>query len=427
LYEPGHHAVQARERAKSRARLRELEDQAIAAAVVRQVELGLDVVSDGEFRRWMFLNSFYDAVEGFSTDRNPIEFTNERGETAILQVHRVEERLRLVDSPAAREAAYLASITEHPFKVTFPAASIFTHPFSFEAGVTDRGYRDLGELVEHMISIERSLIGDAIAAGCRYVQLDFPLYPYLVDERWAGRFREAGHDVAKLVDGAIAADRAVLQGIPDDVTTALHICRGNYRSRWLCEGSLEPVAERVFELPYDVFLIEWDDAGRDGGFEALRFVPQPGPLVVLGLVSTKTRELESEDALLGRVHEAARYVSLEQLALSPQCGFASVLEGNEIDEATQWRKLELVARVAERLWSYLDASRSSCRHAPRAGGEDVRHRLPRRPAAGAAAASRARLSARRGGAARPARSSSPGERAGGLHEQEVPAATCRRG
>ena len=129
-----------------------------------------------------------------------------------------------------------------------------------------------------------------------------------------------------------------------------YVCRGNYRSSWLCEGSLEPVAERLFgELPYDVFLVEWDDVGRDGGYEPIRHVP-PGGIMVMGLVSTKTRALETQDDLLRRLDEASRYLPLEQLALSPQCGFASVVEGNEIDEETQWRKLELVARVADRAW-----------------------------------------------------------------------------
>jgi 5-methyltetrahydropteroyltriglutamate--homocysteine methyltransferase len=345
-YEPGHHALLREERAKDLSRLRRAEDEAIAEAVRRQIEIGLDVVSDGEFRRWMFLNSFYDAVEGYSTDRNEVEFTNARGEHVVLTVHQIEERLRQVDSPAAREAAYVASITDHPFKVTFPAASIFAHPF----GLDTSAYTSTDEFVAHAVEIERGLVADAIAEGCRYVQLDFPLYPYLVDERWAERFRAAGHRLEELLDRAVAADRAVLQGIPEGVTTGLHVCRGNYRSSWLCAGSLEPVAERMFsELPYDVFLVEWDDVRREGGYEPIRFVPK-GRTMVMGIVSSKVRELEDEDELLRRLDEAARFLPLEQLAISPQCGFASVLEGNDIDEDAQWRKLELVARVADRLW-----------------------------------------------------------------------------
>jgi 5-methyltetrahydropteroyltriglutamate--homocysteine methyltransferase len=321
-------------------------DEAIVCVVERQAEIGLDVVSDGEFRRWMFLNSFYDAVEGVATDRSEVEFRNERGETVVLQVPSIEERLRRVDSPAAREAAFLAGIADRPFKVTFPAASIFAHPF----GIAPGAYETHDDFVEHAVAIERELIADAVAAGCRYVQLDFPLYPYLVDPGWSARFEAAGHSVADLLEKALAADRAVLEGLPEDVTTALHVCRGNYRSRWLCEGSLEPVAERLFgDLPYDAFLVEWDDVDREGGYEPIRFAPA-GRVVVMGLVSSKRRELESEDDVLRRLEEAARHLPVEQLALSTQCGFASVLEGNEIDEETQWRKLELVARVADRVW-----------------------------------------------------------------------------
>jgi 5-methyltetrahydropteroyltriglutamate--homocysteine methyltransferase len=303
-------------------------DAAIERVVQLQIELGLDVVSDGEFRRWMFLNSFYDAVEGIATDRSAVEFTNERGETVILTVPSIEARLAKVDSPAAREAAFVARLTDRPFKVTFPAASIFVHPFGISAD-----------------AIERELIADAVDAGCRYVQLDFPLYPYLVDTDWSARFEAAGHLVSELLEKAIAADKAILEGIPEGVTRGLHVCRGNYRSRWICAGSLEPVAERL----YDVFLVEWDDVGRDGGYESIRFTPS-GRVVVMGLVSSKRRELESDDDLLRKLDDASGYLPVDQLALSTQCGFASVIEGNEIDEETQWRKLELVARVADRVW-----------------------------------------------------------------------------
>ena len=151
-----------------------------------------------------------------------------------------------------------------------------------------------------------SLIAEAVAAGCRYVQLDFALYPYLVDESWMARFERAGHSFDALLDRALAADRAVLEGLPGDVTTGIHLCRGNYRSSWLCAGGLEPVAERMFaELPYDSFLIEWDDVGRDGGYEPIRHVPK-GTIVVMGIVSSKSPALESEDELLRRLDEASR-------------------------------------------------------------------------------------------------------------------------
>jgi 5-methyltetrahydropteroyltriglutamate--homocysteine methyltransferase len=350
-YEAGHSAVLAEERSKDRTELREIEGEAIREAVRRQVEVGLDVVTDGEFRRWMFLNSFYDAVEGFRTD-NVVHFRNARGEKVPLAVHEIVERLRPVDSPAAREAAFMTEVAEgRPFKVTFPAPSIFGHPFSYKADVTS-GYGSLEEFVAHAVEIERALVADAIAAGARSIQFDFPLYPYLVDPAWIARFEAQGHHLAALVEAAIATDLAILDGIPEDVTTAMHICRGNFRSSWMCEGSLEPVAERVFgELPYDAFLVEWDDLGRDGGYEPVRHLRE-GSIMVMGIVSTKTPELEHEDDLLRRMEHAVAFVGgdVGRLAISPQCGFASVMVGNELDEDVQWRKLELVARVADRLW-----------------------------------------------------------------------------
>ncbi|HEV2952378.1 MAG TPA: cobalamin-independent methionine synthase II family protein [Actinomycetota bacterium] len=347
FYAPGHSAVLDEERAKDRSALRALEDEAIRAVVQRQVDAGLDVLSDGELRRWMFMNSFYDAVEGVRTDKT-VRFHKSGGGEVELRVHEIVDRLRPVDSPAAREATFLAEVTgPQPFKVTFPAASIFGHPLT----TVGDAYDSLDAFVTHAIEIERGLVADAIEAGARYVQFDFPLYPYLVDPIWIERFFEAGFELEPLVDAAIAADRAVLADLPDDVTTALHICRGNYRSSWMCEGSLEPVAERILgELPYDVFLVEWDDLGRDGGFEPIRYL-RPSSIVVMGLISTKTPELEKEDDVLRRMEAAAAIVGgIERLAISPQCGFASVMVGNELTEDDQWRKLDLVGSVAARLW-----------------------------------------------------------------------------
>jgi 5-methyltetrahydropteroyltriglutamate--homocysteine methyltransferase len=352
FYDEGHSAVLDEERAKDPTALREAEDDAIREAVQRQIDCGLDVVTDGEFRRWMFMNSFYDAVSGVRTGKT-VSFRNDRGEDVELHIHEIVDRLAPVDSPAAREATFMrAEAGEYPFKVTFPAASIFTHPFTTVAGTDGRGYVSPDEFVHHAIEIERGLVAEAIAAGTRHVQFDFPLYPYLVDPGWIARFEAAGHDVDGLVQAAVAADTAVLEGIPDDVTVGLHICRGNFRSSWMCEGSLEPVAEVVFgELPYDSFLVEWDDEGRDGGFEPIRHLRE-GSIMVMGLVDSKTPVLEDEDDLVRRMEEAAGFAGgMDRLAISPQCGFASVMVGNETDQDTQWRKLELVGRVAERLWS----------------------------------------------------------------------------
>jgi 5-methyltetrahydropteroyltriglutamate--homocysteine methyltransferase len=350
FYVPGHSATLAEERDRDRTELTAIEDEAIRAAVRRQIDCGLDVVTDGEFRRWMFMNSFYDAVDGVRTGKT-VAFRNDRGEDVRLNVHEIVGRLAPIDSPGAREAAFMVDASEgYPFKVTFPAPSIFGHPLTTVIGPEAGGYDSLDAFVVHAIEIERGLVADAISAGARSIQFDFPLYPYLVDPSWIERFEAAGHDVARVLDVAIAADMAVLDGIPDDVTTGLHICRGNFRSSWMCEGSLEPVAEQVFGLPYDTFLVEWDDVGRDGGFEPIRFL-RDGSVMVMGIVSSKVRELEDEEELVGRIEHAASIIGgLDRLAISPQCGFASVMIGNDTDEEIQWRKLELVGRVADRVW-----------------------------------------------------------------------------
>ncbi len=353
FYEGRHAAILEDERRKDRTHLRAVEDEAIAEAVARQIDVGLDVVTDGEFRRALFMNSFVDAVRGFVANPELLQFTGDDGSIVETPgVPMVAERLRKIDSPAAREVDYLKSITDYPFKVTFPCASIFLMqmPMMFKPGITDGAYSAPGELLEEIMAIERELIADAVAAGARYIQLDYPVYPHFVDERWTSLMREKGLDPDVVFEQAIAADIQIVEGIPDDVTVAMHICRGNYRSRWLARGSLEPLAERIFaELPYDVFLVEWEDVDRDGDYSPIRFVPE-GRIMVLGLVSSKKPELESEDELMRRIDEAARHLDVAQLAISAQCGFASNRDGNEIDEETQWRKLELVARVADRVW-----------------------------------------------------------------------------
>jgi 5-methyltetrahydropteroyltriglutamate--homocysteine methyltransferase len=351
FYDPGHSAALDEERTKDRTPLREAEDDAIRDAVRRQRDCGLDIITDGESRRWMFQNSFWDGVSGVRTDK-VVAFTNDRGEDLRLNVPVVVERLRRVDSPAAREVRFLSDVAHgFPFKVTFPAASLLAHPLTTVAGTEEGGYATREEFLGHAIEIERRLVADAIEAGARYVQFDFPLYPYLVDPAWVSRWEAAGHRRDDVLGRALAADAAVLLGIPDHVTTALHICRGNYRSSWICQGSLEPLAERVFgELPYDSFLVEWDDEGRDGGYAPVRHL-RAGSVMVMGLISTKTPVMEDEDDMVRRMEEAAAFAGgMERLAISPQCGFASVMVGNETNEDAQWRKLGLVGNVADRLW-----------------------------------------------------------------------------
>jgi 5-methyltetrahydropteroyltriglutamate--homocysteine methyltransferase len=330
----------------------EVVDAEVRAAVRRQIDVGLDVVTDGEFARAAFTHSFYDAIEGIEPSPVPVRFRNAAGDKVLYNgVPRICGRLRKVASPLAREADRLRSITAHPFKVTLPAASWFLPAAFFEKGITDRFYDSHEELLEDTLAIQRELIGEAIGAGARYVQLDFPNYVQLIDEGAREHaIRRQGIDPSDFLEKALELDRRVIEGFPTDVTFGLHICRGNYRSMWIYQGSLEPVADRVFnELPYDVFLVEWDEPERAGDYSALRHLPE-GRIAVLGIVSSKHPPVETREQLVREIEQAARHTDVSQLAISPQCGFASVSEGNELSPDDQWRKLEAVARTADEVW-----------------------------------------------------------------------------
>ncbi|MQA15733.1 MAG: hypothetical protein GEV09_16700 [Pseudonocardiaceae bacterium] len=351
VYEPGHTALLAEERQKDLTELRAVEDELIRDTVSRQINAGLDIVTDGEFRRGLFVNSFYDAVEGLQASTEPVPFHNAKGETLYYPGPAIiNRRLRKVGSPAVDETEFLKSTTQHPFKITFPAGSWFRMPFLWKPGVTDRDYQDEDALVEHVQGIHRDLVADAVAAGARYIQFDYPSYVFLLDEDWLELIRSMDKDPAILFDKMIEADQEIIRDMPADVKVLLHLCRGNHQSSWMTTGSLEPVAERMFnELPYHAFHIEWEDIEREGDYSALRYVPK-GPIIGLGIVSTKNPVIEEEDELMRRFEEASAYLDVSQLAVSTQCGFASTAPGNVLDEETQWRKLELVGRVADRIW-----------------------------------------------------------------------------
>ena len=245
---------------------------------------------------------------------------------------------------------FLRQHSPGPFKITLPSANQFP-AIAFKKGVTDRVYRDHSELLWDIVPIVRREIEALVAEGVPYVQIDAPRYSYYIDPRWRQYVRDQmGMEPEAALDEAIRADNACLEGLRGRGTVlAIHLCRGNNRSQWYAEGGYDPIAEKVFgELQVDRFLLEYDDQ-RSGGFEPLRFVPAD-KTVVLGLVSTKRPQLESQETLLRRIEEASRYVPLDRLALSPQCGFASVMEGNLIGEADQWAKLRLVVDTARRVW-----------------------------------------------------------------------------
>jgi 5-methyltetrahydropteroyltriglutamate--homocysteine methyltransferase len=357
VYERGHTTLHAEERAKDLSRLRELEDQAIQTVVQRQIEAEVDLITDGEFRRVLFTNSFYDAVEGLEPNPEPLHFYGDDGSVVEHPGPAlVSGRLRKLDSPGAREAQFLASITDRPLKITFPAPSWFCFQSLRAPALHNGTYDGVDELLGDTVGILGELASDAAAAGASCLQFDEPAYSFLVMPGINEIVTAMGSSADRLMESAVVTDRRFLEALPGEVTTAVHLCRGNYASRHMSSGTLDPVAEAMFSLPFDRFLIEWEDVAREGDFSALRHVPSPGPIVVLGVLSSKSPRIETEDELLRRIEDATAYLPIEQLAISPQCGFASALsaldggDGNEMDADTQWRKLEVQARVAERVW-----------------------------------------------------------------------------
>ncbi|WP_259311352.1 cobalamin-independent methionine synthase II family protein [Capillimicrobium parvum] len=335
-------------------RLAELErraDTAVADVVRRQIDIGLDVITDGEMRRASFTHSLVDALGGFEDSDVEFAFTNEQGEEMVPPSGPLvgAQRVSKVANPALDEARFVRTLTDHPLKVTFPAPSYwYCEPVDLAKGA----YSSQREFVEEVVAIQRELLAEVVAAGVRHVQMDWPAYVMAIDPKWRDHLPGTeGLALGELMDELIAVDNAVIADLPADVTTALHVCRGNYRSMWMTEGSLEPIAEQLFgDLRYDRLLVEWDDTAREGDFDTLRHVPAGGPIVVMGVVSSKSTTVESADDVQRRLEEAARYVPVEQLAISPQCGFASTWEGNELAEESQWRKLEVVVEVADRVW-----------------------------------------------------------------------------
>jgi 5-methyltetrahydropteroyltriglutamate--homocysteine methyltransferase len=350
LYAPGHVAIEQAERERGLGELYAIAGADTKLVVQRQLDVGLDVVSDGEFRRYMFLNSLFDGISGFSSEVSKAAFKAADGSVVQWNMQYVVDRLQQIDSPAAREAAFMSSLTDHLYKVTFPAGSFLALPYNWKAELNGHAYASHRELVEHAVAIEKRMIADAVAAGCRYVQLDFPVYPFLCDPDWRARMQRHGYDLEQTLELALWADREIISELPSHVRTGLHVCRGNNQGRYVAEGSLDPVAEGLFSLPYDSFLIEWEDKQRMGGYSALRHVPAGESVIVLGIVSSKKPQLETREDLLRELDEASRLIDPARLAISPQCGFASTLKGNPVSEADQWRKLELVVETARSYW-----------------------------------------------------------------------------
>jgi 5-methyltetrahydropteroyltriglutamate--homocysteine methyltransferase len=315
----------------------------------KQGQLGLGILTDGEMRRGSWLTDMADAVEGFVPNRVMLEWKGPgggvEGSTALV----AGAKLRKVRKLTGYELPFLRSSARGPFKITVPAPSNFMVA-SYKAGITDTFYPTHDEFLQELIEIIRDEIEWLVSQGVKYIQFDAPYYSHYLDPTPREQMRQAGRDPDVEFHKGIEGDNACLKGIPrGNVTLALHVCRGNSRSRWYTEGGYDAIAETLFsKLDVDRFLLEYDTE-RSGGFEPLRLVPR-GKTVVLGLITTKEPKLESREELRRRIDEAAQYVPLDYLALSPQCGFASVAAGNLISVDDQWRKLELVVETARKVW-----------------------------------------------------------------------------
>jgi methionine synthase II (cobalamin-independent) len=330
------------------AELRAIEDDCIAAAIARQEELGLRAATDGEYRRAYWHYDFVSGLDGVEI-YEPEQKIAFKG--AILpHALRVTGPIRYRHPIMLEDYRFLAAHarTSVP-KQTIPSPSV-VHFRGGRGAIDQAAYPELDRFFADLGTAYRGAVGDFAAAGCRYLQLDEVYIAYLCDPEQVAGLQARGEHAEGLLDRYAALINHAIAGRPADMTISMHLCRGNFRSTWVASGGYEPVAETLFnKIDADAYFMEYD-SDRAGGFEPLRFVPRGRKLVVLGLVTSKTGELESKDALKRRIEAASRYLPLEQLALSPQCGFASTEEGNTLTEAQQWAKLRLCVEVAREVW-----------------------------------------------------------------------------
>ena len=328
------------------AEFKSIEDAAVRAAIELQEKAGIDVVTDGEQRRFAFYGHLIDAFEGFDREGGwAIPFRDEQGEKLILKRPVVVDRLRWKRSMCGEEWTFLRSVGRHPGKVTMLSAQQAAAYYDPEKSKGAYPTRDA--YLADIVDISRREVDELIRLGCTYIQVDGPQYGALLDPTIREGYRQRGSDPEELIDRCIELDNAIIQGHPG-VTFGLHVCRGNNQSKFYAEGDYEPISRIFQKTLFNRFLLEYDDH-RSGGFAPLAHLPEDR-VAVLGLVTTKKPELEAEAELKTRIEEAARYVPLERLALSPQCGFASTIEGNRLSHEQQKLKLELVGRVAAAVW-----------------------------------------------------------------------------
>ncbi|SRR5579871_1659102 len=343
--------ARAEQGAISAAQLREVEDRCIRDAVKLQEAVGLRGVTDGEFRRAFWHVDFMTGFEGIVPTHSDyaVTFKGEHGETASTHsMLAVRGKIRRTRPVMVDHFSYLRSVTGQTAKFCIPSPT-YLHMRGGRKVVSESAYPDMEEFWSDIVQAYRAEIADLAAAGCTYLQLDDVSISYLCDADIRAQISRDGEDASRLPAKYAGVINAILAGRPPGLAVTMHTCRGNFQSMWMASGGYEAVAEAVFgQTGVDGFFLEYDTE-RAGGFEALRFVP-PGRKVVLGLISSKRAELESKDELKRRIDAAARHIPLEQLCLSPQCGFASTHHGNRITQDIQKRKLELAVETAQEVW-----------------------------------------------------------------------------
>ena len=331
------------------AALRRVEDEEIQRVVGQQLAAGLQVVTDGEFRRAWWHFDFFDGLQGVERyeAEQGIQFN---GIQTKARGVRVTGKLGFGDHPMLEDFRYLNSISgDAVAKMTIPSPSVLHFRGGRKMIDTDV-YPDLADYFDDLAQTYRDAIRAFYDAGCRYLQLDDTVWAYLCSEDQKRQIRERGDNPDELAQTYARVLNKALEGKPADLTVGLHVCRGNFRSTWISEGGYEPVAEILFGgVNIDAFFLEYDNE-RSGGFEPLRYIKPGHQQVVLGLITTKEGALEDPQSVQARIAEAAQYVDISQICLSPQCGFASTEEGNNLSEAQQWEKLRLVVDIAKNVW-----------------------------------------------------------------------------
>lgn len=323
-----------------------IEDRAVDEAVELQKSAGLEVLTDGEMRRYAFYGHLIDAVEGFDKFGGwAIPFRNKKGEEVVQPRPVVVSKLRRKRPLCAEEFTYLRARTNHPAKTTMISAQ--QAAAYYDNKKSSAAYPKIETYLADLVDILRDEVEELIRLGCTYIQTDSPQYAALLDPQLREGYRQRGNDPDRLLDISTEMDNAVIGNHPG-IIFGLHLCRGNNQSRFYASGDYGPITKVFQRTRFHRFLLEFDDE-RSGGFEPLRQVPEDRT-VVLGLVSSKTQTLESKDELKRRIQQASEFIPLERLALSPQCGFASTIEGNLVSAVDEQAKLRLVAETAAEVW-----------------------------------------------------------------------------